>query len=1566
MNNAPPTREDGPAAAHRLLRDLEAKAVQLWVEGEKLRCRAPEGVLAPALFAEIQRHKDALLEILQRREHSYPLSLGQRALWFIHQLAPENPAYNVMYALRLIDGLEPATLERAARTLLERHPSLRTTYHYREEGPIQQVRPADDFSADYFVQVDGDADRRDWRRWAEEEADRPFDLENGPVLRLRLWRQAADKAGEPHTFILLVVIHHIVADLVSLRVVLEELEMLYRALLQDRAPAAAPPFSYRDYVTWESDHLQRDGARLEAYWLQQLAGELAPLNLPTDRPRPPVQTYFGAEHTFTLDAELNRQLRALARANDVTLYVVMLAAFQVLLHRYSGQQDILVGTPVDNRSEERFARTIGYYVNPVVLRTELSGELSFAALLPRVRDVVLGAIGHKAYPFPLLVEKLQPERDPSRSPIFQVEFIWDQFLAPIYTTGELVAETLHTGQRGSEFDLSLTIFDMDDALKAGLRYNRDLFDAGTIERMGRYLTAVLEGVVADPARPIAELPLMDEAERRRILLDWNDTAREYPRHQGVHTLFEEQAARTPQATALLFDERKGAAPLTLTYRELNERANRLAHHLLALGVEAETLVGIYLERSPELLVALLGVLKAGAAYLPMDPDYPAERVAYMLENSAAPIVLTRQARRRDLPAQGATIVEIDGDGPAIAQRSAGNPARAVDPHQLAYVIYTSGSTGKPKGVMVCHNNVVNFFAGMDERIPHEAGDTWLAVTSLSFDISVLELFWTLTRGLRVVLYARPDAAPSAARAGAPPDRPIDFSLFYFAREGDGEEAEPGSAYRLLLDGARFADEHGFAAVWTPERHFHAFGGAYPNPAITSAAIAAVTRRVQLRAGSCVLPLHHPIRVAEEWGLVDNLSNGRVGIGFAAGWQPNDFVLQPTHHAERGEIMFREIETVKRLWRGEAVDFPGVRGEAVPVRTFPRPVQAELPVWITASGNPETFRRAGEGGYHILTHLLNQDFKHLEENLRIYRSAWTAAGHAGAGQATVMLHTFVGEEVEAVRETVRQPMTDYLRSASHLVGQAAWSLAPVQPRAGETAEETAGRYAEERIGEEDMETLLALAFDRYFEGNALFGTPQSCLGMVDRLKAIGVDEIACLIDFGVPGEQVLEHLGHLDRLRVLANAEGARADGEAAGAAAGEEERYSIPELIERHQVTHFQCTPSMATMLLEEGDPPLHRLKAMMVGGEALPAALAERLKRLLAGDLVNMYGPTETTIWSSTHRVNGSTPPGLPSVPIGRPIANTRMYIVDERLQPVPVDLPGELIIGGDGVARGYLHQPELTRQRFIELPRGHWGAPAGANGETTGDDAALQRLYRTGDLARYLPNGDIEFLGRNDFQVKIRGHRIELGEIEAVLGQHPAVREAVVAARQDSGGEPRLVAYVVAAQAGPPAGDGRPDGVDPEGLRKFLEAKLPNYMIPSAFVPLAALPLTLNGKTDRRALPAVDPKELSAQLPYTPPRTPTEQVVAELYGEVLNVDQVGIHHNFFALGGHSLLATRAIVRIRDRFQTSLPLHRFFEKPTVAQIAEHIDDIQLTQSLQQAPGNGTRQDQDQRQRGRL
>lgn len=1137
------------------------------------------------------------------------------------------------------------------------------------------------------------------------------------------------------------------------------------------------------------------------------------------------------------------------------------AAFAATILRLTGQDEVSIAW-ANGQSLALSRQFPGYFADSLPLDCQAPAGISVADFRERSASTLAASRERGSYLLDL------PQRFPGLA-------------IPHLTAGFVEGEGCTDADLPTSCALALVAAAAGDRLV----YDRTRIADSAAEQLARRLS-VLAPALLRGSGTFAGLPLMSEEETLLVLRDWNATALPYD-DACMHVLFERQADLTPDAPAVVDGSR------SLSYRELDERANRAAHALRAQGIGPDVMVGLHLTRSVDLAVGALAILKAGGAYVPLDPLFPSDRLALMVEDSAAPVVLTERALSGSLAVPGARLLCLEDLVEASGR--ADRPANTASPENLAYVIYTSGSTGRPKGVMLEHRNVANFFAGMDERIPLPAQGqpVWLAVTSISFDISVLELFWTLARGFKVVIHVGETQEASVRRGMSASGKALDFGLFYW---GNDDGAGPAK-YRLLLEGAKFADAHGFQAIWTPERHFHAFGGPYPNPSVTGAAVAAVTRNLSIRAGSCVLPLHHPARVAEEWAVIDNISNGRVGLAFASGWMPEDFILRPENAPPHNKAsMLRDIEVVRRLWRGEKIEFDFGSGK-IGVLTQPRPVQAELPIWVTTAGNPETYRDAARLGANVLTHLLGQSIEELAGKIALYRRTLAEEGRDPAAyKVTLMLHTLVGADRDEVRELAREPMKDYLRSATALIKQYAWAFPAFKKPQGIPNPEAIDLQG---LDASELDTILDFAFQRYFDDSGLFGTVEDALHRIDQIAAIGVDEVACLIDFGVSGETVLSHLEPLAqvvaRSREVLPAAAAAPSGFAAEVAS--------------HAVTHLQCTPSMARMFLfdDASRHALGKLRHLFIGGEALPASLVAELQRVTSASIENMYGPTETTIWSSTATIAA----GDGVAPLGRPIANTQLYVLDQAGHPVPPGVPGELYIGGDGVARGYHNRPDLTAERFLPNPF------------TPG------RFYRTGDLARHTADGTLHFLGRSDHQVKVRGYRIELGEIEARIASFPGVAEVVVMAREDRADDVRLVAYLRLSGA----------ALDEAGLRTDLARHLPDYMVPAHFVTLGSFPLTPNAKIDRKALPAPDKQPQRSAAAYVAPAEGIQREIAETFRRILGVERVGLSDSFFALGGHSLLAVQAHQELKSRVAPELTVTDLFRFPTVAALAAHLQD---------------------------
>lgn len=1058
-------------------------------------------------------------------EH-YPLSFAQQRLWFLEQLEPDGP-YKVPAGFRLRGPLKVEALERSVNEIISRHEVLRTTFAEIDGQPVQIVKPRLTLSipVEDLTQLPEIERTERVKQIAARLREQPFDFTRGPLVGAALIRLNEE---EHHFWFLM---HHIVSDGWSIGVFLKELSVAYEAFAAGRQPELPKlPIQYADFAVRQRAWLQ--GERLDRqmeFWKERLGHNVPTLELPTDRPRPPVQSYRGSSLTHLIDLDLTARLKVLARRESVTPYMFLLAVFKTLLGRYTRQDDIVVGTPVANRNRTELEPLIGFFVNTLVLRTDLSGDPSFRELLGRVRDVTLGAFAHQDVPFEKLVEELQPERDTSRTPLFQVMFSLQNAPLPPMRMGDVEISLLDDETEVSPFDLSFDVMERADGLLCTAEYNTDLFDSATVRRMLNHFAVLLDAAVNDPSTSLSAMPLLTDEERRQ-LSQWNETRRDLPLNRCIHELVEEQAARTPEAVALVCGSER------LTYAELNARANKLARHLRACGVGAETRVGILLDREAWAGVALLAVLKAGGAWLALDPEYPPSRLAFMLEDAEASVLVTTTQLAASLPAHSARLICLDAEAHEIEAHAANNLASIAGPGNLAYLVYTSGTTGRPKGTLVEHRSLVNATLGFATQHRLTPRDRILQFASISFDVAFEEFFGAWLSGARAV-------------------------------------------------------------------------------------------------------------------------------------------MRPTH----------VFETV-----GEFVRF--VEREGLTLANLPASFWAE---WLAAIEEQQ-------GSDNLLPATLRRVVVGNEKTLSTTVESWLQ---------------LVGNRVE-------------------------WS------------------------------------------------------------NAYGLTETTVTASNYEPFEAALGSAAHL-------------------------------------------------------------------------------------------------------RTH-----------AAPIGRPIANAELYVLDARQQLVPVGVFGEIYIGGAGVARGYHRCPALTAERFLPHP---YAQQPGA------------RLYRTGDLGRFLPDGNIEFLGRADEQVKVRGFRVEAGEIEAVLRQHPEVREGAVAVYDRERRGPQLVAYVVPRNTETGLND----------LRDFLREQLPEYMVPSAIVQLETFPLTPNGKLDRKALPSPNGTRDETESSYVAPRSELESLIAGVWRDVLGVERVGVQDNFFNLGGHSLLLIRLNNRLREALRKELPVVELFKYPTVSALAEHLSRSQ-------------------------
>ncbi|NMO19497.1 amino acid adenylation domain-containing protein [Pyxidicoccus fallax] len=1235
------------------------------------------------------------------RDGALPLSVVQERVVALEQALPGNPALNMSMVLRMRGTLDVAVLERSLETVTRRHEALRTSYPSVDGRTVLRIAPELrlPLSVEQVAGTTPEAREAAWRKLVHEETARPLDIERGPVVRARLLRVTEDE------HLLVVTVHHVVCDTWSLVVLGREVGALYGALQQGQ-PSPLPELAvqYADYAAWQRKALEVGAFSSQmAAWRERLVSLPGPLDLPVDRPRGDGPALSAIRRNVGFPKAMTDAVHALAQREGVTSFMVMLASWNALLARWSGRDDLVVGTPIGNRSRPELEPVIGYVAHAVPLRTDLSGDPTFRELLGRVRDVVLEAYAHPDVPYEHLVREIEPAKDTGRERVFDTLFILHNQFAPRLELPGLTMSLVEVQDGPAQFGavlspLSVSMGEDDEGFAGTLDYAEERFAPETMERLVAHWTALLAAAVADPELRLSTLPLETGAPRTVAALARGEEAPLLP----VASLLEARAGMDAGAVALLQGDR------SVTWGELREKARRLAAELVDRGVGPEVLVAVCLEPSVERTAALWAVLEAGGAYVLLTVPQLRELAALAPEGGAPPLLLTHSRVRTSAALDASRVLQVDAllaDGTDVLAR-AGNVAvaalaesvrrvsRAAELRERSRPVNVSAETmvclepmvgpaGDALRAVHTHRTVADLFRRLDAS-GDTAGGAWLDVEESHAPGTGLESLWALTRGLRVVMPADKARFHVLSTGGVASRRGPDFSLSFFAND---EDSLGGRKYRLLLEAAKFADANGFSAVWTPERHFHAFGGLYPRPAVVGAGVASVTERVGIRAGSVVLPLHDPILVAEEWSVLDNLSDGRVGVSFASGWHANDFVFAPDRYARRKEVMLRGVEEVRSLWRGGTVRRRNGAGDEVELSLRPRPVQKELPIWLTAAGSPETFRLAGEMGAYVLTNLMGQHLDELAGKVALYRDAWRQHGHAGRGHVSLMMHAYLGADPAEVRRRVRQPLLNYFRSSVDiLAGFVASQGLKMDPRSLTPA---------------DVDALLEHGLERYVEDGGLFGTPDSCGPVVERVRRLDVDELACLVDFGVEVEATLEGLTHLDALRARYSPEPA-APVPVATLEEGPNAAEALLALVRDTGVTWLHCTATLARALAE-----------LPGAGEALGS-----VRRVL------LEGATPEVTATLSRALPSKVVPRDAGLGLGALPPESSWDVVDARGASLPPGVVGELTVSGAGV------------------PRGFWNAAGSASLRVLRASADGERRLATGRRARRRLDGSLELL--------------------------------------------------------------------------------------------------------------------------------------------------------------------------------------------------------------------------------
>lgn len=1721
----------------KFLSYFQSLDVRLWVDGEQLHYDAPEGALTPTLKSQLRERKSEIIEFLQKadfassfninpilpvpRDTDLPLSFAQQRLWFLQQLEPDSYFYNEHGALQLTGTLDVATLEQSLNEIVRRHESLRTTFKIVEEQPIQIIAPELTVSLPLvdLQELLETEQETELQRLATEQHQNPFNLTQGPLIR---WMLLKLKQQE---HVLLITMHHIVFDGWSLSVLIRELSALYQAFSNGK-PVSLPelPIQYADFAVWQRQQLQ--GEKLESqlsYWKQQLENAPPLLQLPTDRPRPPVQTYRGARQSFLLPKNLTQALKAIAQKAEVTLFMTLLAAFKILLYRYTGQEDIVVGSSIANRNRAEIEGLIGFFVNSLVLRTDVSGNPTFEELLGRVRKVMMGAYANQDLPFEKLVEELQPERAVNYNPLFQVLFILQNTPKVKFELPGLTLTNLKVESTRALFDLHLDITETDSGLECFWEYNTDLFDAARISQMRGHFQTLLEAIVANPQQRVSQLPLLSEVEQHQLLGEWNQTQADCPKDACIQQLFEEQVERTPDAIALVFENQQ------LTYRQLNQRANQLAHYLRSLEVGSGVLVGICVEPSLDLIVSLLGVLKADGVYVPLDPNYPQERLAFMLEDSNVHVLLTQEPLTEKIPLQQAHIVCLDRDKDAIGRESVENPDHQTTLDDLAYAIYTSGSTGKPKAVLGKIRGIVNRLHWIWETLPFGADEICSQKTSINFVDHVAEIFSPLLKGIPLVVvpdHIRGDIprlmsllsdkkitrivlVPSLLKAmleNAPQQLTKLRYLKYVFCSGEALPLTLAKAFHQKISSARLFNLYGSSEVaadvtcfevnlWeTRHRILQYFKpevvhGATENqvlgvhqkpftkPGVSPEMLAKKFQRSELPLYPLTVDDYYDKFSQEVLPYAINTGSPTF-IGHMTSALP-DFMHDMSKMISRLNQNLVKIETSKSLifLEREAIAILHRLVYGFSDEFYEENIQQKnrnLGI-ITTGGTTanisallctrnrgllskeSSWELSTESLYKVLSKKRYHDIVIIGSRLMHY-SLNKAASMLGLGTDNIVFIDSNDDgklDLNLLKEKIRECRRNKLYILA-LIGIAGTTeTGEIDPlfELGDIAQEFgihfhvdaawggATIFSEKHKGKlkgiDKADSITICGHKQLYlpQGISvcLFKDPQmlnfaettaryqaqrdtfdvgrftiegsrSALSLClhGALHIIGKRGYEILIDNGIgkaqyfsrliellePFELIMEPALNIVNYRYIP--EDLRAKAQQKSWLDDDIQRINqLNTQIQREQFEQGLTFVSKTTLMDSAygKDQEIVVFRAVLSNPNTtaadLHSVLEDQLRianqiearskekldglrnlplsRIDSGDTEAAVLPKETIHLQLADDPKAGLGEALEeylkknTIPIGKPISNTQIYILDKYGNLLPPGITGELYVGGDGLAKGYLNLPELTQKKFILNPF------TKDNGKSK--KAEEERLYRTGDLARWLPDGNIEFVGRIDHQVKIRGFRIELGEIESVLNTHPQIQQAVVIAREDIPGDKRLVGYVVPEQglsiglqrlfADNNLEDYAINKSQPQAkvlssteLRSYLQSKLPEYMLPSAFVTLDTLPLTPNGKINRRALPVPESRP-DLEEAYVMPQTEAERIIAAIWQEMLQLEKVGINDNFFSMGGHSLLLVKIQAKLNEIFGKELSIIELFKYPTIktlVQYLNHKSDVEKTE----------------------
>ena len=1552
------------------LSDLANQDIKLWMDGDRLRCNAPQGVLTPEIQTELKNRKAEIIQFLDQlgsedqvssrtiipipRDGQLPLSFAQARLWFLYQLEGATGTYNMTGGLSLSGSLQVEALKQSLGAIIQRHESLRTSFQPVDGVPVQVIDPNPIWELAMVNLAGKEAAAAE--KLAYRESQTPFDLTKSPLLRVTLLRL------QPEKHILLINMHHIISDGWSIGVFIRELSHLYGAFVAGEKPTLADlPIQYADFAVWQRQWLQGKvlAAQLE-YWKRQLADAPPLLELPTDRPRPAIQTFQGKTERFQLDRKLTQELKALSQQSGCTLFMTLLAAFGVVLSRYSGQTDIVIGSAIANRNRQDIEGLIGFFVNTLALRLDLSEKPSFAAFLKQVQTVTQDAYEHQDLPFEMLVEELQLERKLDRNPLVQVIFALQNAANETWNLPGLAIEEMSWELEPARFDLEVHLSEVNDGIAGFCCYNIDLFDGSTIARLLEHFQNLLRAIIVNPQESVSLLPLLSEQEQKQLLVDWNQTKTDYPQEQCIHQLFEAQVERTPDAIAVVFDEQ------SLTYGELNCRANQLAHYLQKLGVKPDELVGICLERSLDMIVGLLAILKVGGAYVPIDPDYPQERISFMLQDTQVKVILTCESLQTSLPNHQAIVVCLDKDWQPINQASQENLNNAISADNLAYIIYTSGSTGTPKGVAVTHQ-AVNRLVLNTNYIHFTPDDRVVQASNIAFDAATFEIWGALLNGAKIIILAKSVLLSPQEFALSLRENQISVLFLTTALFNQLASLVPQafSGLRYLLFGGESVDPKWVREVLDngrPQNLLHVYG---PTENTTFSSWYLVE---DLPATATTIPIGKAISNTQIYLLDQNLQPVPIGVsgelylggaGLARGYLnrpelttekfiPNPF--DPLSKVGNQQSKLYKTGDLARYLPDGNIEYLGRIDNQVKIRGFRielGEIEAVLSQYLLLAQNVVVAREDSAGDKRLVAYLVpalqnealpEQLAQWQSEYISDWQSLYERTYSQGQDSLADLTFNITGWNSSYTRQPI--PASEMREWVENTVSR----ILAFRPERGLEIGCGTGLLLS-RVAKHCLEYWAmdySQAAIHYVERvcSAVEGLEQVKLfcQTADNFEGIAQHKFDTVVL-----NSIIQYFPSVDYLlEVLVGAINVIGDlAEIRYAAHGQifvGDVRSLPLLEPYHAAV--QLAQASDSKTVEQWQ---QQVRQSVAGEEELVIdptfflALKQHFPQISWVEIQPKRGLAQNELTQFRYDVTLHLEPiNNQSLPISKPTVISWLNWQLDQLSLIQIQ------------AQLLTEKPELLGVRGIPNQRVEQSLKIWEWVENAPEVGTVEQLKTI--LVQQVDTGI------NPEQVwqlaESLGYTAHLSWWESSQdGSFDVIFQRNLASK----GEEISKDWTVSKLA---FWDDKPIKTKPWNdytnnplrgklvqklvpkVREFLQQKLPSYMIPQAFVLLDSLPLTPNGKVDRKALPSPDTATRNLANSFVLPRNPIEAQLTQIWGEVLGLERIGVKDNFFELGGHSLLATQVLSRINSAFELDLSVQIMFESPTIAGIAGYIQAL--------------------------